>query len=106
MNLPVTDDFRHFSPYGTIEGKAFYLDIVQANKEKFLGHSFKIHDVIYRKQKACMRYTAVQGDFRLEIGEWHYFNGGDLIKKIVAYSNIPGETSEERKLSETDQDQA
>ena len=43
-NLPVTDDFRHTSPFGTIEGKKEYQKLVEKNREKFLGYRFEIHD--------------------------------------------------------------
>ncbi len=96
-NLPITDDFVHTSPYGTISGKAAYLDLVRANKDKFLNHRFEIHETIASEGKACIRYTAIQTDFRLEVTEWHYFRN-ELIFKIIAYYNIDGEISEERKL--------
>ncbi|MGI9547140.1 MAG: nuclear transport factor 2 family protein [Flavobacteriaceae bacterium] len=97
LQLPIADDFRHTSPYGTIEGKQAYIRLVEANKIKFLGHRFIIHDELYNKDRASVRYTATKGDFRLEVCEWHYIKGG-LIEEIVAYYNIEGEINEERKL--------
>lgn len=97
MQLPISNDFTHTSPYGTIEGKEAYLQLVDANKDKFLGHRFVIHDAIYDEGKACVRYSALKEDFRLEVSEWHYIKN-DLIYKIVAYYNIEGEIREERKL--------
>ena len=96
-DLPLTDDFSHTSPYGTIDSKATYLQIVMANKDKFLGHKFEIHDAMYSENKASIRYTAIKEDFRLDVSEWHYTRDG-LIEKIVAYYNIEGEISESRKL--------
>ena len=87
--LPITDDFTHTSPYGTIEGKTAYLDLVKVNRDKFLGHTFKIHDLITTDGKACIRYTAIKESFRLEVTEWHYLRD-HLIHKIVAYYNIEG----------------
>ncbi|MEX0362963.1 MAG: nuclear transport factor 2 family protein [Allomuricauda sp.] len=97
-DLPISDDFTHTSPYGTIEGKTAYLDLVKANKDKFLGHTFEIHDLISDSNKACIRYTAIKEAFRLEVTEWHYTRN-NLIYKIVAYYNIEGEINEDRKLS-------
>lgn len=97
LNLPITDDFRHKSPYGTIDGKAAYLDIVSANREQFLGHRFELHDELYAEGRACVRYTGRKKDFALEVSEWYRFRDG-LIAEIVAYYNIEGEISEERKL--------
>lgn len=98
MNLPISDDFQHTSPYGTINGKTQYIRLVEVNKDKFLGHRFELHDEIYEKNRACVRYTAIQGDFTLDVSEW-YFIEESLIKKIIAYYNIEGEISNERKLA-------
>lgn len=96
-NLPVTNNFQHTSPFGTITGKQDYINLVEQNKDKFLGYSFEIHDTIYGNDKACVRYTAIQGDFNLDVSEWYYLKD-DLIEKIVAYYHI-GDIREDRKLS-------
>lgn len=93
-HLPLTDDFTHTSPYGVIKGKEEYVKLVAANKDKFLGHRFELHDELYGEDAACVRYTAVQGDFRLEASEWYYFKEG-LITAIVSYYNI-----EEKRVEE------
>lgn len=95
--LPITEGFRHTSPFGTIAGKKAYVQLVEENQDKFLGYRFKIHDALYDKDKACVRYTAIQGDFTLDVSEWYYLKG-DLIQEIYAYYHI-GEVREERKLS-------
>lgn len=95
-DLPVTDSFQHTSPFGTIDGKQAYLQLVEANKDKFLGYQFTILDALYAEGKACVRYTAKQGDFNLDVSEWYYFKG-DLIEEIIAYYHI-GEIREEREL--------
>ncbi len=97
-NIPITENFRHTSPNGTIDGKKNYLSLVEANKDKFLGHRFDIHDEIYDEDKACVRYTAIQGDFTLEVTEWHFPRDG-LIEEIIAYYNIEGEISDKRKIA-------
>ena len=80
-----------------VDGKTEYLNLVNANKDKFLGHRFEIHDTIFDKNKACIMYTAVQGEFRLEVTEWHYTKD-NVIEKIIAFYNIPGEIRQDRKL--------
>ena len=95
-NLPITDAFKHTSPFGTIEGKESYLDLVSTNKDKFLNHTFDIHDIIIEDKKACVRYTANQKDFSLDVTEWHYLEN-NLITKIIAYYHI-GEIREDRIL--------
>lgn len=100
LNLPISEDFTHTSPYGTIRGRKAYIDLVKENLDKFLGHEFKIHDIIENENKACVRYTAIKEDFVLDVSEWHYTEN-NLINKIVAYYNIEGEISEKRKLKNT-----
>ena len=96
LNIPVSDDFQHTSPYRTVDGKAAYLKLVEDNRGKFLGYQFHIHDAIYGEQSACVRYTGVQGDFSLDVSEWYYVKDG-LISEIIAYYHI-GEIREEREL--------
>lgn len=96
-NLPITENFKHTSPFGTINGKLKYLQLVEENKDKFFGYKFQIHDRIYGKANACVRYTAIQDDFNLEVSEWYYIKD-NLIEEIIAYYHI-GEVRDERKLS-------
>ena len=98
-NLPITDNFTHSSPYGTVSGKALYLSIVKDNQDKFLGHKFTILDELYEEDRACVRYIAIKGDFNLEVSEWYYKDKNGSIKEIIAYYNIEGKISEERILS-------
>jgi hypothetical protein len=98
QNIPVSDTFRHTSPFGTIDGKEAYLRLVTTNQDKFLGYRFEIHDTLYGADKACVRYTAVQGDFRLDVSEWIYAHG-EAIEEIVSYYHI-GEIREERQLAD------
>ena len=95
--LPITDDFTHTSPFDTIEGKESYLNLVRANKDKFLGYTFEVHDILFHKDHACVRYTGRQGsDFKLDVSEWYYAKD-ELIHKIVSYYHI-GEIREDRTL--------
>ncbi len=97
-NLPITESFKHTSPFGTIEGKNAYTDLVASNKEKFLGHKFIVQDAFYGSNKACVRYTSRQTTgFELEVSEWYYFKDS-LIDRIMAYYHI-GEIVVERKLT-------
>ena len=97
-DLPISENFRHISPYGTMSGRDFYIKLIEGNKDKFLGHKFIVHDILYGVDKACVRYSAIKDDFRLEVSEWHYM-GEEGIEEIVAYYNIEGEVSEERSLN-------
>lgn len=97
--LPIANDFIHTSPFGTIRGKETYLNLVRANKDKFLGYEFRVMDALYDPGKACIRYQAVQGDFQLEVSEWHYVEE-EKISRVIAYYHI-GEIREDRQLSHT-----
>ncbi len=97
LDLPITEDFKHTSPFGTIDGRQKYIDLVKANRDKFLGYHFHIHDEIYAGRKGCVRYTANQGDFRLEVSEW-YIMGENALAEIIAYYHI-GEIQDDRKLT-------
>ena len=98
LKLPITSDFSHTSPFGKIDGKENYLNLVKENQDKFLGYVFDIQDEFYDKDKACVRYRTVQGDFSLDVSEWFYFEN-NLIREIISYYHI-GDIKEERQLSE------
>ncbi len=90
LNLPISENFKHTSPYGTIQGKKEYLRLIEANKDKFLGHHFEIHDEIYHNNRACVRYTATHEDSVLSVSEWYFYKEGQ-IEEIIAYYNIEEE---------------
>ena len=97
LNLPISENFKHTSPFGIIEGKKAYKNLIEENKDKFLGYEFEIHDVIYESNKACVRYTAKQGqEFSLDVSEWYYAKD-NLIEQIIAYYHV-GEIRDERKI--------
>lgn len=97
-NLPLSDTFKHTSPYGTFQ-KNEYLKLIAANKDKFLGNKFDFHDLIIASNKACVRYTVSKDDFSMEVTEWHYAKDG-LLDEIIAYYNIEGEINTERQLNQ------
>ncbi len=97
LNLPISADFKHTSPFGTTEGKKAYIDLINENRDKFLGYVFDIQGSIFETDKACVRYTAKQGqDFVLDVSEWYYIKN-NMIHEIVSYYHI-GEIREDRKL--------
>ena len=97
LNIPISENFKHTSPFGTIEGKENYLNMVKENEDKFLGYTFEIQDEIYNDQKACVRYRARQGEFCLDVSEWHYMRNSQIVE-IVSHYHI-GEIRNERKLN-------
>ncbi len=56
MDLPLTNEFTHTSPFGVIQGKDSYLNIVESNREKFLGYQFDIKDELHGESSSCVRY--------------------------------------------------
>jgi len=98
LTLPVSDNFKHTSPFGTIQPKEQYINVIKENKDKFLGYRFEIHDEIFEKDRACVRYTATKDDFSLDVSEWYYIKNG-LIEEIISYYHI-GEIRDERKLAD------
>lgn len=86
-NIPIEEDFQHISPFGTIDGKKAYLDMVEANRDAFLGGKFKRHDEIYSGDRACVRYTMHSGSNEMEVSEW-FFMGDQKIRQIVSYYNV------------------
>ena len=99
QELPISSDFKHHSPYGTIDGKEAYMDLIVANKDKFLGNKIELEDSLFDEDKACVRYTIHNPGFSMVVSEWIYAKDG-LITEIFAYYNIEGEISEGRKLKE------
>lgn len=98
LELPISNDFCHTSPFGTIEGKENYIDLIKANEDKFLGYKFQLLDEIYYEFKACVRYSCTQNDFELEVSEWYEIKDS-LISKIIAYYHI-GDIREDRELNQ------
>ena len=88
-NIPVTDDFAHTSPFGTISPKSKYMDIVAKNRENFLGNQIIILDYIQEDNSHCVRYSLKNENTGLEMSvcEWLILEGG-LIREVHAYYNI------------------
>ncbi len=100
LSLPLDKDFKHTSPFGTIDGKEAYLNLVKQNRDKFLGHRFTFHDKIIDGARGCVRYTTQQEDFAMDVSEWIYVEEG-LIKEIISYYHV-GEIREDRRLKDDD----
>lgn len=54
--LEIAEDFIHTSPFGVIEGRQVYLDMVRENSEAFFSPVIKILDVIEEGDKFSVRY--------------------------------------------------
>lgn len=87
--LPVTEDFKHTSPFGTIEPKKRYLEIVGKNKAEFLGNTFNIVAHIQEGNNVCIQFEQKNANTGLEmtVCEWYVLEG-DLIKEINSFYNV------------------
>ncbi len=54
--LQLAEDFVHTSPYGEIQGRDVYLDLVRENTEAFFSPKLDIQDVLECGDKFAVRY--------------------------------------------------
>lgn len=54
--LPLADDFVHESPFGRLEGREKYLEVVEPLAKKNVA-SLRVRDVIAEGDRACIAYT-------------------------------------------------
>jgi hypothetical protein len=89
-DLPITDDFCHTSPFGTIETKVRYMEIVNKNRESFLGNKLSVLDQIVEGNNVCVQFQQTREDdteFRMTVCEWYVLDG-DRIREIKSFYNI------------------
>ena len=89
-NLPLTDDFRHKSPFGTIESKTRYLEIVNKNRDSFLGNRLTVLKQIVDGNNVCLQFRQTRDDdpeFEMIVCEWYVIDG-DMIREIESFYNI------------------
>lgn len=89
-DLPITDDFRHTSPFGTIDTKTRYLEIVNKNRESFLGNKLAVLKKIVDGNNVCVQFLQTREDdpeFEMTVCEWYVLDG-DRIKTIESFYNI------------------
>ncbi|NND72178.1 MAG: nuclear transport factor 2 family protein [Rhodothermales bacterium] len=81
--LKLAPDFSHTSPFGTIEGREKYLDIIiPAAKQNVTRLEFQ--EIIADENRAVIRFLAVGPDGTTPTSEWIYAENGE-IKSIVSY---------------------
>ncbi len=88
-DLPIADDFKHTSPFGTIESKQTYLDIVSKNKDDFLGNELTVLKHIKQGRQVCVQFhqnNELTG-LSMEVCEWYELEG-ELIKSIRSFYNV------------------
>ena len=78
--LNLADGFVHSSPFGLIEGKAAYLEMVNSNPEAFFENTIEVVDLIGEGKQFAIRYL-VNGTPACDC---IYIENGQ-IAKIIAY---------------------
>ena len=88
-DLPIADDFIHTSPFGTIESKSRYMEIVLKNKKDFLGNSLNVTRQIREGNQVCVQFEQKNENTGLEmvVCEWYHIEGSQ-IKEIRSFYNI------------------
>ena len=77
--LPLTDNFRHTSPFGTIEPKARYMEIVRKNAASFLGNKLTLLKYLVDGDCVCAQFKQTREDdpdFEMIVCEWYFLEGG------------------------------
>lgn len=87
--LPILDSFSHTSPFGTIESKQRYLEIVGKNKADFLGNTLTVLNQIVQDNQVCVQFEQKNANTGLQmiVCEW-YLLEGDKIKSIRSFYNV------------------
>ena len=87
--LPIADDFKHTSPFGTIESKKRYLEIVEKNKKDFLGNTLTIIKHINEGDNVCVQFEQknMSTGLNMTVCEWYSLKG-DHIQEIRSFYNI------------------
>ena len=88
-DLPIADDFCHTSPFGTIESKARYMEIVNKNRQDFLGNQLTVTAQIQEGDQVCIQFEQKNANTGLEmtVCEWYWIEG-DKITAIRSFYNV------------------
>jgi hypothetical protein len=57
LEAALADDFTHTSPFGAIDGKAAYVDLVRRNEKMFFANPIEVVDVIDLGDRCAVRYV-------------------------------------------------
>ena len=87
--LPIAEDFRHTSPFGTIRPKSKYMDIVNKNKKDFLSNTLKVTRQIKDDNNVCVQFEQKNNntDLEMTVCEWYVIER-DKITEIRSFYNI------------------
>lgn len=81
--LPLADDFCHTSPFGKLEGRAKYLEVVMPLAAKNVA-SLEIDEIIGEGDRACVAFTMKTPQGSVACCDWITASGGE-IKSVQSY---------------------
>ncbi len=76
--LPLAQGFVHVSPFGRIEGRDRYLEIVGPLAEQNVA-SLVVTDVISQGDRACVAFTMDTPNGAVECCDWVTVAGGQIV---------------------------
>ena len=89
--LPLADDFQHTSPYGRIEGREHYLEVVVPMAKENVS-TLTIEDVLVSGSQSVIRYqVAKPGGETMKACDWLTFENGQLAR-VWSYYERPQES--------------
>ncbi|MCB9845200.1 MAG: nuclear transport factor 2 family protein [Phycisphaeraceae bacterium] len=81
--LPLADDFVHSSPFGRLEGRNHYLDVVRPMAASNVV-SLHIQDVVAQGDRACIAFTMDTPNGPVPCCDWIRVAGG-RIHSVTSY---------------------
>lgn len=76
----LADQFAHSSPFGVIESRKAYIELVRANPEAFFSPEIEIQDIIDSGHKVAVRYL-INGNPACDC----IYTSGGIITTIFSY---------------------
>ncbi len=89
-SLPLAEGFVHTSPFGRIEGRARYLEVVKPLAEANVAR-LHIKDVIAEGDKACVAFTMDTPSGPVACCDWVTVAGSEIVSVESHYDsrNLP-----------------
>lgn len=76
----LAEGFSHASPFGVVEGRDTYLDMVRGNEAAFFDVELEVQDIIAEGEKVAIRYL-INGNEACDV----VYVEGEQIAKIFSY---------------------
>ena len=76
----LSEDFAHFSPFGVIEPRHAYIDLVKTNPDAFFNPVIEVQDIFESGEKVAVRYL-INGNPACDC----IYTSGGQVTKIFSY---------------------